>query len=90
MLVGSTSVVFSGIENLTGGTANDSFEIAATGLLPGALNGGNGTGLNTLSYQSWTTDVVVNLASSSAGNATAISGVTSNISMLIGGSGNDR
>ncbi len=63
-------------------------EIAPSGGLTGNLNGG-ATGLNSLSYAQWTNDVRVNLAVATTGNATAIGGVTSNITIVMGGSGND-
>lgn len=74
---------------MTGDTGADSFEILPTGSLPGAINGGTGTGLNSVSYAQWSSNVSVNLALTTAANATAIAGVTSNIQMVIGGSGND-
>lgn len=80
---------FGGIENLTGGSQADSFEIAPAGTLSGNLNGGMGTGLNSLSYSQWSTTVNVNLASSATGNATAIAGLASNLQMVTGGMGND-
>jgi Ca2+-binding RTX toxin-like protein len=91
--IGSVSVgsaiQFSGIDNVLGGTAGDNFEIVPTGGLSGNLNGGTGTGLNSLSYAQYTTDVTVNLAVATAGNASAISGITSNFTIVMGGSGND-
>jgi hypothetical protein len=83
------SFAFTGIENLRGGTASDAFEILPAGSLDGALNGGTGTGINSLSYAQWTTGVIVDLSLTTPGNATAISGVTSNIQMVTGGSGGD-
>jgi Ca2+-binding RTX toxin-like protein len=53
------------------------------------LNGGTGTGFNSLSYAQWTTGVAVNLSVATAANSTAVAGVTSNIQMVTGGSGND-
>jgi hypothetical protein len=84
-----TSITFSGIDGLTGGTGDDSFEILPSGSLSGLLNGGTGVGLNSLSFEQWTTGVTVNLSVSTVGNATAVSGLTSNIQMVFGGSGND-
>jgi hypothetical protein len=85
----SSSLTFSDVENLTGGTADDSFAIAPAGALTGNLNGGTGTGLNAVSYSQWDAGISVNLASSSSGNATAIAGRTTNIQMVTGGAGND-
>ncbi len=80
-------IQFSGMDNLTGGTANDSFEIAPTGGLTGNLNGG--TGMNTLSYAQWTAPVIVNLAQVAAGNASSVLGIASNFTIVMGGPGND-
>ncbi len=87
--VGTVSVVLSGVENLTGSTASDEFIIAPTGTLSGNLIGGTGTGLNSIDYSTWTTGVVVNLATTTAGNATAITGTLTNIQIVTGGEGND-
>lgn len=89
LTIPGVSIAFSGMNNLTGNTGADSFEILPTGSLPGAINGGTGTGLNSVSYAQWSSNVSVNLALTTAANATAIAGVTSNIQMVIGGSGND-
>lgn len=89
LAVAGRTVSFSSVENLTGGTANDNFEIQPTGIITGAINGGTGTGLNTLSYSNWTTAVTVNLAVTTVSNATAISGLTSNFQIVTGGAGND-
>jgi hypothetical protein len=83
------TISFASIENLTGNTASDHFEILPGGTVSGAVNGGTGTGLNSLSYAQWSTGVTVNLAVTTVANATAIAGLTSNIQMVTGGSGND-
>lgn len=83
------SLIFSGINNLTGGLGDDEFEIHAGGSLSGNLNAGTGGGINTLSYATWSSAVAVNLQNTIAGNATAVSGVLSNIQLIIGGSGDD-
>jgi hypothetical protein len=87
--VGTVAVAFSGIENLTGSTASDEFIIAPTGTLSGNLNGGTGTGINSVDYSDWTTGVTVNLSTTNTGNATAINGAMTSIQMVTGGSGND-
>jgi hypothetical protein len=79
---------FSGIENLTGGVAEDEFEIEATGSLSGNLDGGV-TGSNSVSYTGWQNDVVLNLATLVNGNATAVGGILRNFALVVGGSGND-
>ena len=87
--VGARILRFESMENLTGGTASDSFEISSTGQLTGNLNGGAGTGLNSLSYEAWSSNVSVNLSTAVSGNATAVSGVTNNLTIVTGGTGND-
>jgi hypothetical protein len=87
--VGTTSVAFTGIENLTGSTASDEFFISPTGTLSGNLNGGTGTGINSVDYSAWTTSVLVNLGTTSAGNATAVTGAMTSIVMVTGGAGDD-
>ena len=85
----ATTLAFSGMNNLTGGTGADAFEILPAGTVPGALNAGVGTGLNSISYAQWATGVTVNLAVTTAANATAITGALTNIQMVTGGAGND-
>ncbi|MFN9384180.1 MAG: SdrD B-like domain-containing protein [Pirellulaceae bacterium] len=87
--LGANAIAFSGVENLVGGTGDDDFTIAPTGSLTGGLQGGSGTGRNSLSYAAWSTSVVVNLSLTTAGNATAITGSTLGISIVMGGQGND-
>jgi hypothetical protein len=87
--VGTVTVALTGVENLTGSTASDAFIIAPTGTLSGNLNGGTGTGLNSIDYSAWTTGVTVNLATTTAANATAITGALTNIQIVTGGAGND-
>jgi Ca2+-binding RTX toxin-like protein len=84
---GTAVVSFSGVENLVGNTSVDQFRMEVLGSLTGSLQGG--AGVNSLSYAGWTNAVVVNLASTLAGNATAISGVVSAIQVVLGGAGND-
>ncbi|BCM26284.1 calcium-binding protein [Methyloradius palustris] len=80
------------IENLIGGSGDDTFSVAAipTG---SAANGGvinGGTGIDTVTY-SVSTSVYANLATGAVGNslATAVSGILSNVENLTGGSAND-
>jgi Ca2+-binding RTX toxin-like protein len=86
---GTATVDFTGVENLTGGTNSDTFQMLPAGTLSGNLNGGTGSLLNSLIYSTWTTSVVVNLSMTTAGNATGITNITSNIQLVMGGSGND-
>lgn len=89
LAIPGSNLSFSSIDNLTGGTGEDAFEFLPGASLPGNLNAGTGTGLNSISYAQWATGVNVNLALTTAGNATAIAGILSNIQMLIGGAGDD-
>jgi Ca2+-binding RTX toxin-like protein len=81
----NTNLVFSEMENLTGGAFDDRFTIEPTGTIPGTLSGG--AGVNTLSYVNWSTPVTVNAV---VGSATAITILSANFHILIGGSGNDQ
>ena len=89
LTLSNAAIAFAGVENLMGGSAADHFEIQPTGSILGSVNGGSGAGLNSLSYAQWTTGVAVNLSIVTAGNARGISGLTSNIQLVVGGSGND-
>ncbi len=80
----NASLTFDGFENLTGASGADVFDVQPTGAISGTLNGG--LGINTLSYATWTADVVIN---SVVGSASNIAMVTPTFSILIGGSGND-
>jgi len=86
---GASTINFSGVENLTGNTLEDSFEILPNGSLNGNLSGGLG-GMNSISYAQWTLGVIVDLSISIAGNSWAIGGITSLIQMITGGIGNDN
>ena len=81
-MVGSFS--FSGVENLTGGTANDTFKFSNGKGVAGKVNGGGGT--NTLDYSLYTTGVTVNLT---AGTATGTGGIA-NIQNVTGSPANDH
>jgi hypothetical protein len=89
LAIAGSTISFSGIENLTGSTAADTFNFGASGRLSGNLNGGAGTAINSLSYATWIVGVRVNLAVATSGNATAITGLVSDIQMVTGGLGND-
>src|SRR5207245_1027985 len=69
---------FSGMENLTGGTGNDTFKFSNGMGVTGTISGGTGT--NTLDYSLYTTGVTANLTT---GIATGTAGV-SNIQNLTG------
>ena len=89
LAIPGVSVAFTGIENLTGSTASDAFDVLPGGSVAGNLNGGTGTGINSLSYSQWALGVTVNLSVTTPSNASGISGLTSNIQMVTGGSGDD-
>jgi len=72
------------IENLVGGSGNNSFVFENGASITGTINGGE-NGTNTLDYSAYTTGVTVNLAD---GNATGMDGIA-NIINIIGGSASD-
>ena len=71
---------YNGFENITGGSAADTFNFETAGSLTGSLNGGSGG--NTLSYSGRSASVSVNLQT---GVATSIGGTFSNIGDFVGG-----
>jgi hypothetical protein len=77
------TIAFSGFQNLTGGSAADTFLFSNGAGVSGTINGGGGT--NRLDYSAYTTGVTVNL---SVGTATGTGGVL-NIQQLRGGAGDD-
>ncbi|MGD8574588.1 MAG: hypothetical protein PVJ40_06520, partial [Gammaproteobacteria bacterium] len=74
---------FASIENLTGGTADDTFSFADGASVTGSVDGSAGT--DTLDYSSYTSAVSVDFAT---GVATGTGGI-SNIEGMIGGSGSN-
>lgn len=74
---------FSSIENLTGGSANDTFIFSKGKLIAGTIDGGGG--VNTLNYAAYLSPVTVNLL---LGMATGTGGVI-RIRNILGGAGND-
>jgi hypothetical protein len=79
------SIAYTNFANLTGGTGSDTFAFGANGSVSGAVNGGGGSGIDTLDYSARTSGVTVNLTT---GAATATGGVA-NIANVIGTPGND-
>jgi hypothetical protein len=76
---------FSRIENLTGGSGDDSFQLLPSGFVSGMIDGGSGK--NLLSYSALNGSVYVNLQSRTA---TAVGGGFSNIQSLTGTAGNSN
>jgi len=82
--VGGSGVFdFVSIENLIGGSSDDTFIFNHGHGVSGTIKGG--TGINSLDYSAYSTGVAVNLA---AGNATGTKGIA-NIRDITGGSAND-
>jgi hypothetical protein len=77
------NVTFSSVQNLVGGSADDTFKFSNGKGVAGTINGGGGT--NTLDYSLYTTGVNVNLP---GGTATGTGGV-SNIQNVTGSPKND-
>jgi hypothetical protein len=75
-----TSVIFSNVENVTGGDVANTLVFGNGNGITGRVVGGNGT--NTLDYHSYTTSVEVVLP---LGYATGVGGGVSGITMVIGG-----
>ena len=78
-------LLFSGFENLTGGTEGDRFQFEDGTGVTGSIDGVDGAGTDTLDYSACTTPITVNLANNTA---TGTAGV-SNIDSFVGGSGVD-
>lgn len=72
---------FTNVQNLTGGTFNDSFQFGPAGFVSGKIDGGGG--IDALDYSLRTAGVVVNLATNSA---TAVGSGFSRISDVYGSS----
>jgi filamentous hemagglutinin family protein len=72
-LAGSSFLVFSNIQNLTGGTQSDIFILSDQKGISGTVDGGNSPiPVNTLDYSKYTTPVVVDLIGGTATNIGAI------------------
>jgi hypothetical protein len=78
------TLLFSNIENLTGGNNHDWFKVTEAGRILGNLNGGAGE--NALDYSQWSANIDVNLTTRVG---TAVTGTITNIAILLGGSGSD-
>lgn len=77
------NATFTAVENLTGGTLNDTFKFSNGAGVSGTIDGGGG--VNTLNYAAYLTAVKVNLL---LGTATGTGGI-SNIRNVTGGAAND-
>jgi hypothetical protein len=78
-------ITFSSIENLTGSPDADTFAFLPGGSISGNLDGGAGN--NVVDYSALTTPVTINLG---GGSSTGVGGSFSNITTLIGGSGQNN
>ena len=74
---------FTNMQNLTGGTSNDTFQFGSAGFVAGTINGGGG--VDALDYSHRNTGVVVNLATNSA---TAVGSGFTRITNVYGSSDN--
>ena len=72
-------VAFAGIENVTGGSGNDTFVFSGSGNITGTVNGGIGT--NTIDVSASTSATTVNLQTRTA---TPLGGTFSNITGFVG------
>jgi Ca2+-binding RTX toxin-like protein len=77
------NVSFSSVQNLTGGSGNDTFKFSKGKSVSGTIDGGGG--INTLDYSLYATGVTVNLP---AGTATG-AGTVANIQNVTGSPAND-
>jgi hypothetical protein len=78
------AAAFSSFENLTGGTAGDTFSFHSGGSLSGNLDGGGGT--NALDYSSTSGPVTVNLAAQTASD---VGGTIAQLQHFAGSTGSD-
>jgi hypothetical protein len=82
---GASTVTFTAVQNLTGGSVNNAFVFADGAGIDGNISDVGG-GANTLDYSAYSTPVTVDL---SAGTATGVGGTVANIHTLRGGAGDD-
>jgi hypothetical protein len=78
------TVAFSGVQNLIGGSAGNTFAFHTGGSLAGTLNGGGGT--NTLDYTAYQGDILVDLL---LHTASLVGQGVSNVANVYGSQGND-
>jgi hypothetical protein len=77
------TVAFAGVQNLTGGAANDTFQFHTGGSLAGSINGGGGT--NTLDYTAYQGNILVDLL---LHTASLVGQGVSNVANVNGSNGN--
>jgi len=85
LISSASTIYFSGVENLTGGTLVDSFVIADSGSLTGAINGGTGVDVLNLTSKSTALDFRLATAPSIPGVLGAYVGVEQVQSNSVGG-----
>jgi hypothetical protein len=76
---GGGTTTFSGVQNLTGGSGNDTFVFANGAGVDGNIDGGSGS--NTFNYAAYSSGVTVDL---SANTATGVGGTFANIQTFVG------
>ena len=79
----SGTTTYSGVGSLAGGTGGDVFVVSNGGSLTGGINGGGGAGVDTLDLSGRTT-ANFDLASSSSGTVSGVTGGYSNVATLAG------
>lgn len=82
----NSNIVFTSVENLTGGTSYDEFRFSTNGFISGRVSGGAFAAEDRLDYSQLTTGVTVDLA---RGTASRIGGGIQSIQHVTGGSGDD-
>lgn len=76
------SITFSNMQNLTGGTGNDTFVFSNGIGVSGQVNGGSGT--NTLDYNAFTTAATITYTTSTSGTASNLGNGFLNIQSIVG------
>ncbi|MBD2744473.1 filamentous hemagglutinin N-terminal domain-containing protein [Coleofasciculus sp. FACHB-1120] len=77
---------FTNIQNLTGGSIDDSFKFTNNGYISGNIDGVNTT--DTLDYSDYTNPVTVTLGTNNQITAIGVGGILISIENLVGGTGN--
>jgi hypothetical protein len=79
-----SNVIFNSVQNLVGGSGNNTFAFTTGGALAGSIDGGGG--VNTLDYSAYAGDITVVMP---LGQASAVSGGIARIQNVTGSQGND-